>query len=219
RGQDPGQPAARFPARAGPSRHRRGRVRRHVRAHHAPRHPGGDRRRDPRRAPRRDAARDSPGRRPLRRGRARQPGRAVPCLGAHLRASGSLHRRRLDLFGAGARAARRGRADARRVLGGGRARGPSPGDPRPLPETVTRSLALLVLGLLVAGTSAAVGVAAAAVSQLELPRWVSYKLRGASGAAPVLERPGRVVAVADTLNNTAIITGAYSMRVFTPPNT
>src|SRR5689334_24924223 len=39
-------------------------------------------------------------------------------------------------------------------------------------------------------SSAAIGVAAAAVSQLELTRWVSYKLRGSGGAAGVLENPG-----------------------------
>src|SRR3989449_3099762 len=39
-----------------------------------------------------------------------------------------------------------------------------------------------------AAASAAIGVAAAAVSQLDLTRWVSYKLRGAGGAAGVLER-------------------------------
>ena len=76
---------------------------------------------------------------------------------------------------------------------------------------MTRSLALLVLGLLVAGTSAAVGVAAAAVSQLELTRWVSYKLRGASGAAQVLENPGRVLAVANTLTTLGIIAAASAM--------
>ena len=76
---------------------------------------------------------------------------------------------------------------------------------------MTRSLALLVLGLVVAGTSAAVGVAAAAVSQLELTRWVSYKLRGASGAAQVLENPGRVLAVANTLTTLGIIAAASAM--------
>jgi hypothetical protein len=51
---------------------------------------------------------------------------------------------------------------------------------------VTLPAVLLVLGLILAAASAAVGVAAAAVSQLELTRWVSYKLRGAGGAAGVL---------------------------------
>ena len=64
---------------------------------------------------------------------------------------------------------------------------------------MTLPILLLVLGLLLAGTSAAVGVAAAAVSQLELTRWVAYKLRGAGGAAGVLENPGRVLATANAL--------------------
>jgi len=76
---------------------------------------------------------------------------------------------------------------------------------------MTPSLVILVLGLLVAGTAAAVGVAAAAVSQLELTRWVSYKLRGASGAAHVLENPGRVLAVANALTTLGILGAATAM--------
>jgi CBS domain containing-hemolysin-like protein len=64
---------------------------------------------------------------------------------------------------------------------------------------VTVAILLFVGGLLFAALSAAVGVAAAAVSQLELTRWVSYKLRGASGVASVLENPGRVLATANAL--------------------
>src|SRR5438552_18574304 len=48
-------------------------------------------------------------------------------------------------------------------------------------------------------------------SQLELTRWVSYKLRGASGAAQVLENPGRVLAVANTLTTLGIIAAASAM--------
>jgi len=61
-------------------------------------------------------------------------------------------------------------------------------------------LILLIGALALAVTSAAVGVAAAAVSQLELTRWVSYKLRGSGGAAGVLENPGRVLATANALS-------------------
>ena len=72
------------------------------------------------------------------------------------------------------------------------------------------SLVLLLGGLMLAGTAAAVGVAAAAVSQLELTRWVSYKLRGAGVAASVLENPGHVLAVANALTTLGIIAAAAS---------
>lgn len=73
------------------------------------------------------------------------------------------------------------------------------------------SFALLVLGLLVAGASAAVGVAAAAVSQLELTRWVSYKLRGAGAAVRLLENPGRVLATANALTTLGVLFAAASV--------
>jgi magnesium and cobalt transporter len=69
-------------------------------------------------------------------------------------------------------------------------------------------LLLLAGGLVLAIASAAVGVAAAAVSQLELTRWVSYKLRGAGGAAGVLENPGRVLATANALTTVGTICAA-----------
>ncbi len=73
------------------------------------------------------------------------------------------------------------------------------------------SLLILLSGLAVAGASAAVGVAAAAVSQLELTRWVSYKLRGAGAAARLLENPGRVLATANALTTLGIIGAAASV--------
>ena len=72
------------------------------------------------------------------------------------------------------------------------------------------SLAVLLLGLSIAGASAAVGVATAAVSQLELTRWVSYKLRGAGAAARLLENPGRMLATANALTTLGIICAAAS---------
>jgi len=62
---------------------------------------------------------------------------------------------------------------------------------------MTGSLVALVLGIVLAAASAAVGVATAAVSQVELTRWVSYKLRGSGVSAEVLENPGRVLATAN----------------------
>jgi CBS domain containing-hemolysin-like protein len=70
---------------------------------------------------------------------------------------------------------------------------------------VTVSLILLVLGVLLAAAAAVVGVAAAAVSQLELTRWVSYRLRGSAAAAGVLENPGRVLATANALTTLGIV--------------
>jgi len=70
------------------------------------------------------------------------------------------------------------------------------------------ALVVLVFGLLLAGVSAAVGVAAAAVSQLELTRWVAYKLRGAGGASGLLQNPGRVLATANTLTTLGVLLAA-----------
>jgi CBS domain containing-hemolysin-like protein len=69
-------------------------------------------------------------------------------------------------------------------------------------------LVLLVGALALAMTAAAIGVAAAAVSQLELTRWVSYKLRGSGGAAGVLENPGRVLATANALTTVGTLCAA-----------
>src|SRR5216117_3372090 len=76
---------------------------------------------------------------------------------------------------------------------------------------MTLSLVVLILGLLVAGASAAVGVAAAAVSQLELTRWVAYKLRGGRAAARVLDNPGRVLATANALTTMGVIAAAAAV--------
>jgi len=73
---------------------------------------------------------------------------------------------------------------------------------------MTLSFVVLVCGLLLAGASAAVGVAAAAVSQRELTRWASYKLRGGRAAAQVLDNPGRVLATANALTTIGVIAAA-----------
>lgn len=72
-------------------------------------------------------------------------------------------------------------------------------------------LVVLVLGLVVAGLSAAVGVAAAAVSQHELTRWVAYKLRGSAAAAGLLQNPGRVLATANTLTTLGVLLAAGAL--------
>src|SRR6266480_141733 len=70
------------------------------------------------------------------------------------------------------------------------------------------ALIVLLLGLLVAGISAAVGVAAATVSQHELTRWVSYKLRGSPATASALQNPGRTLATANMLTTLGVLLAA-----------
>jgi CBS domain containing-hemolysin-like protein len=70
------------------------------------------------------------------------------------------------------------------------------------------ALVVLLLGLALAGVSAAVGVAAATVSQIELTRWVAYKLRGSSATAGLLENPGRTLATANTLTTLGVLLAA-----------
>ncbi|HWC75109.1 MAG TPA: hemolysin family protein [Gemmatimonadales bacterium] len=70
------------------------------------------------------------------------------------------------------------------------------------------ALIVLLLGLLVAGTSAAVGVAAATVSQHQLTRWVAYKLRGSAVTAELLQNPGRTLATANTLTTLGVLLAA-----------
>jgi CBS domain containing-hemolysin-like protein len=73
------------------------------------------------------------------------------------------------------------------------------------------ALLVLVLGLLIAGASAAVGVATAAVSQVELTRWVAYKLRGSGAAEGALQNPGRVLATANTLTTLGVLLAAAAV--------
>jgi CBS domain containing-hemolysin-like protein len=68
-----------------------------------------------------------------------------------------------------------------------------------------------VVGSVLAGAAATVGVAAAAVSQRELTRWVSHQLRGVRGAARVLENPGHVLAVANALTTLGIVCAAVAV--------
>lgn len=70
------------------------------------------------------------------------------------------------------------------------------------------ALAVLLIGLLIAGISAAVGVAAATVSQHELSRWVAYKLRGSAATAGLLQNPGRTLATANTLTTLGVLLAA-----------
>src|SRR5207247_752411 len=175
-------------------------------------HPRRDRRREPGRTRRGRSPGDPSGRRPLLGRRPSHARRPFTGARAPVRASGGLDRGWARLLGAGAGAPRRRRADARWLSGRRGAGRPTPRDQRAAAEaTVTLPAVLLLLGLILAAASAAIGVAAAAVSQLELTRWVSYKLRGAGGAAGVLENPGRVLATANALTTVGIICAAAAM--------
>jgi CBS domain containing-hemolysin-like protein len=70
---------------------------------------------------------------------------------------------------------------------------------------MTAGLLLLALALLVAATSATIGVAAASVSQAELGRWVSLRLRGSRSASALVENPGRVLATANALTTLGVL--------------
>jgi CBS domain containing-hemolysin-like protein len=70
---------------------------------------------------------------------------------------------------------------------------------------VIPGLLLLIVGLTLAAAAATVGVAAATVSQLELSRWVSYRLRGAGVSASLLENPGMVLTTANALTTLGVI--------------
>jgi putative hemolysin len=73
------------------------------------------------------------------------------------------------------------------------------------------ALAVLLVGLVLAGFSAAVGVAAATVSQHELTRWVAYKLRGSAAKAGVLQNPERTLATANTLTTVGVVLAASAV--------
>ncbi len=73
---------------------------------------------------------------------------------------------------------------------------------------MTVALVVLLIGLLLAGVAAAIGVAAATVSQHELTRWVAYKLRGSTATAGVLQNPGPTIAAANMLTTLGVLLAA-----------
>ena len=73
------------------------------------------------------------------------------------------------------------------------------------------ALVVLLVGLILAGLAAAIGVAAATVSQHELTRWVAYRLRGSAQAAGVLQNPGRTIAAANMLTTLGVLLAAGAM--------
>ena len=73
-----------------------------------------------------------------------------------------------------------------------------------------RGFLLLAGGLLISGAAATVGVAAAAVSPLELARWVQTRLRGA-GPDTLRENPGRLLATANAFTTVGLILAAAAL--------
>src|SRR5580765_7119466 len=70
------------------------------------------------------------------------------------------------------------------------------------------ALIVLLVGLLIAGVSAAIGVATATVNQHELTRWVAYKLRGSAATVGSLQNPGRTLATSNTLTTLGVLLAA-----------
>jgi len=74
-----------------------------------------------------------------------------------------------------------------------------------------RGFLLLTAGLLLSALAATVAVAAAAVSQLELARWVQTRLRGAAPVAAMRENPARLLATANAVTTVGLILAATAL--------
>ena len=76
---------------------------------------------------------------------------------------------------------------------------------------------VLVLGMAVAAAGTALAVGAAAVSRLELSRWISQRQHGAALAATLLSTPGRVLRPANALAAAGVVlTGLGLATVLAP---
>jgi hypothetical protein len=76
---------------------------------------------------------------------------------------------------------------------------------------------VLVLGIAIAALGTALGVGAAAVSRLELSRWISQRQHGAELAATLLATPGRVLGPANLLAAAGVVlTGLGLAAVLAP---
>jgi putative hemolysin len=64
---------------------------------------------------------------------------------------------------------------------------------------------LVIVGLALAMLGTTVGVAAAALSRLELTQWAAKRLRGAAAAGALLGTPGRVLGTANVLATTGVL--------------
>jgi len=76
---------------------------------------------------------------------------------------------------------------------------------------------LLLGGLALAGAGTTIAVAAAAVSRLELVRWISQRLRGAAIASALLTTPRRLVATAGAAATLGTILSAFGFAAVLGP--
>jgi putative hemolysin len=74
-----------------------------------------------------------------------------------------------------------------------------------------RGFLLLVGGLLLGALAATVAVAAAAMSQLQLARWVQTRLRGAATVSTLRENPARLLATANAITTVGLIVAATAL--------
>ncbi len=82
------------------------------------------------------------------------------------------------------------------------------------------SWVLVLGGALVAAVSTTVAVSAAAVSRLELTRWISQRLRGAAVASTLFSAPGRILRTANALGAVGVLAvgfGLAGVLRFVPP--
>jgi CBS domain containing-hemolysin-like protein len=72
---------------------------------------------------------------------------------------------------------------------------------------------VLALGVLLAASGTTVAVGAAAVSRVELTRWISRRLRGAAMASALLSSPGRVLRTANAVATIGVLASGLGMAV------
>ena len=77
------------------------------------------------------------------------------------------------------------------------------------------ALALVIGGLLVAAAGTAIAAGAAAVSRLELSRWVSERLPGAEIATALLAAPGPVIGTASGVATAGVVVAAVGLPALT----
>jgi CBS domain containing-hemolysin-like protein len=72
---------------------------------------------------------------------------------------------------------------------------------------------VLAVGVLLAASGTTVAVGAAAVSRVELTRWISRRLRGAAMASALLSSPGRVLRTANAVATIGVLASGLGMAV------
>src|SRR5712671_4182032 len=71
---------------------------------------------------------------------------------------------------------------------------------------------MTLIGVVLAASGTLIGVAAAAVSRLELARWISQRLRGAAIASALLSTPGRLLGTANAVVTVGLILSAMGLN-------